>query len=84
MKQIILVVLMGALLLTTFTVIDLDKRLSREKILTASLEDQVFNLRALKAHFYDFRERVMSTIPVDYLSEVTLGDFDFDKYLEDE
>ena len=48
------------------------------------LRKEVTQLRALKTHFYDFRKRVMHTIPVDYLSEVTIGDFDFDKYLEDE
>ena len=56
-------------------------KLTRETIL---LQQEVVHLRLLKAHFYDFRSRVMSTIPMDYLSKVTIDDFDFDKYEEGE
>ena len=55
-----------------------------EHMQVISLTRKATKLENLKAHFYDFRERIYLTVPVDYLSEVTLGDFDFDKYLEDE
>ena len=49
---------------------------------TLKLVKEITQLRELKAHFYDFRGKVMSTIPMDYLSELTIDDFDFDKYEE--
>jgi len=48
-----------------------------------ALTKEVTQLRMLKTHFYDFRNRIYKTIPLDYLSQVTIGDFDFDKYLEE-
>lgn len=47
------------------------------------LEKKVAQLTALKKHFYDFRERVYKGIPLDYLSHITLEDFNFKKYEAD-
>jgi len=71
------------IILLTVGVFGSNKLLSLNKEI-ALIQKENMQLRALKTHFYDFRKRVMHTIPVDYLSEVTIGDFDFDKYLEDE
>ena len=46
------------------------------------LTKEVTQLKVLKTHFYNFRGKVMSTIPMDYLSALTIDDFDFDKYEE--
>ena len=73
MKTIIGIILLIGLLSVTYIQDKQYKEITKE----------VTQLRMLKVHFYDFRERIYITVPVDYLSQVTIDDFDFDKYLEE-
>ena len=45
---------------------------------------EVTRLRAFAIHFQSFRDRIYNTVPIDYLTEMTIDDFKFERFMSDQ